>query len=143
MISRIVKMSFSGSVHFGEGLLETSGQSICADTLFSAICHEILLISDESKLLDFISETKKGALRISDAFPFIGTEYYIPKPVIGIRGDAVVAVSDSSEKKQYKKLRFLPLYALHSYLLGKLSTDQCAQINKSFEAFGNVFLKRM
>lgn len=140
MISRIVKMHFSGSVHFGEGLLESSGESICADTLFSAICHEVLLSGDENSFHDFITETRKGSFRISDAFPFIKTECYIPKPVIGIQGTAESDVNDSSVKKQLKKLRYLPVSAFQTYLQGDLTAKQCQEFNRSFQSLGNAFL---
>ena len=140
MISRIVKIRFSGSVHFGEGLLESSGQSICADTLFSAICHEIILSGDENRLHDFITETRDGSFRISDAFPFIADECYIPKPTIGVHSLADNDISDSSVKKQFKKLRFLPISALQMYLRGDLSAYQCMEYNRAFQSLGNTFL---
>lgn len=141
MIRRIIRMQFTGPVHFGEGLLESSGYSICADTLFSAICHEVLLTEGEAGLQALIGETENGLFRISDAFPFIGNECCIPKPAIAVRGRTESESADSTVKKQFKKLRYLPAPALQTYLRGELSAEQCAEYNRAIQSIGTAFLQ--
>lgn len=109
----VYKLEFSTGVHFGEGMLNNSACSFQADTLFSALYIEALNIG---KADVFLEAVKKGDLLLSDAFPYVGSEYLIPKPMLYVEGKEK---GNSIEKKRYKKLKYLPVESLESYLSGE------------------------
>lgn len=117
---RLYKLSFITPVHFGTGVLNESAICFCADTLFSALYIEALKlnIADE-----FYSAVDRGRLRFSDAFPYIGKQYFLPKPMVYVepkeQGNSVV-------KKQYKKLKYLPIEELQNFLSGDLIPENCS-----------------
>lgn len=117
MADRIVKLSFSGPVHFGARRLSDGAYTCDAATLFSALYIEALQVGCADELLH---AAKSGDLQLSDAFPFIGEQLYIPKPMLGnVRSDTKrVDVVDSRERKANKKLKYIPLTALGDYLAG-------------------------
>lgn len=113
---KVYKMSFQTAVHFGNGQLESGECTFCADTLFSALCQEAYKIDKETleKLYEYAS---KGNIKFSDAFPYIGETYYLPKPMMKI--DKEQEVSSSVIKKAYKKLKYIPLDSFGKYLQGE------------------------
>ena len=139
MVSRIVKLCFTAPVHLGEGLLESAGKTLCADTLFSALCHEILLCEGESALNALVSAAKRGDFRISDAFPFSGAVYYLPRPACTVQSETENA--DASAGKHFKKLRFLPVTALRTYLDGALSAEEAIAYHDAVKEIGEEFLQ--
>ncbi|RHP10702.1 type III-A CRISPR-associated RAMP protein Csm4 [Dorea sp. AF36-15AT] len=108
----IYKLEFQTGVHFGTGMLNESTYIFQADQMFSALYIEALKLHLEQKLYEAV---KKNKLRISDALPYVGRHYMVPKPMIYIepkdRGE-------SEQKKAYKKLKFLPIEKLGEYLDG-------------------------
>ena len=110
----VYKLEFAAGVHLGEGTLNSSSVSIHADTLFSALYIEALKQGNADQLLNVI---KSRTLSFSDAFPYDGEEYYIPKPIIKIDPKDG---NGSESKKYYKNLTFLPLSVLDKYLEGRL-----------------------
>ena len=111
---KICKLGFTGAVHFGEGGLATSGDTLMADTIYAALCQEAAL--QGSGLLEKLVEyTSAGRLLISDALPYVGGILYVPKPVVEVAGGAE---GDSSVKKALKKLRYIPIDKLDMYLRG-------------------------
>lgn len=113
---KLYRLAFQSAVHFGRHNLDEGEYSCCADTLFSALCQEALKIGD-SVLQDFYQDTKDGKLLFSDMFPYVGSTYYIPKPMKRIEtadngGDSVI-------KKAYKKLKYIPMDMLDSCLRGE------------------------
>lgn len=125
---RFYKLSFITPVHFGTGVLNESAICFCADTLFSALYIEALKLNTADK---FYNAVEMGKLRFSDAFPYMGKQYFLPKPMVYIepkeQGNSVV-------KKQYKKLRYLPIEELHNFLLGDLNPENCSlqEIGKEY-----------
>ena len=87
-----------------------------ADTIFSALCHEAAK-EDETGIGELVGWAEKGGLRISDVLPFIGETLYIPKPAVRIQ---VEQEGDSVIKKQFKKLKYIPIDRVEAYLQGKL-----------------------
>ena len=75
----VYKLEFKTSVHFGNGMLSDTGITFCADTLFSALYIEAMKIGKDSI---FLSEVTQGKLLFTDAFPYIGDQYYLPKPML-------------------------------------------------------------
>ena len=65
MIYRILKLHFTGNVHFGEGMLESTASTFCADTLFSALCHDA-----PDEIPQLVCTVREGRLAFSDAFPY-------------------------------------------------------------------------
>lgn len=113
---QVYKLEFQSAVHFGKNSLEDGEYVFCADTLFSALCHEALK-KDPDTLNNLYQYVKGGDLLLSDAFPYIGDTYYLPKPMKRI--DAGDNKGDSVIKKAYKKLRYIPAEQLDSYLHGE------------------------
>ncbi len=113
---KVYKLEFQGAVHFGKTSLEDGEYTFCADTLFSAMCQEAVRMGN-GVLETFYQSVKDGKIRFSDAFPYEGTTYYLPKPMLHIEsqndnGDSIV-------KKAYKKLKYIPAEEMDCYLQGK------------------------
>lgn len=113
------KMQFTNGVHLGKTALEDSEYSICADTIFSALCQEALKQS-ESCMNQLVAYVRAGAVLFSDAFPYMGDRYYVPKPRIRIETENQ---GDSKIKKAYKKLKYIPADLLTEYLNGKMDVQ--------------------
>lgn len=122
---QVLKLSFTGAVHLGMGILETGAAGFCADTLFSALCTEAFKRDGESGITALYDAAKNGKLVISDAFPYCGETLYIPKPAVPVRSSQVSEDADSTVRKQFKKLRYLPVSAVETYLSGMLSPEEC------------------
>ncbi|MDO5334876.1 MAG: type III-A CRISPR-associated RAMP protein Csm4 [Coriobacteriia bacterium] len=117
MPNQIVKLSFSGPVHFGKRRLADSEYACDAGTLFSALYIEALGMGCADELLN---AARTGTLRISDAFPFIGEELYLPKPMVLARHEQAEPKerADSSEKKASKNLKYVPASKMSKLLCG-------------------------
>lgn len=114
----IYKFEFKTPVHFGKNDLSKADNTFMADTLFSALCNEAVKYGNDM-LEDLYNAFKNRNLIISDAFPYIGDTYYLPKPVMRVtNGDEQ---GDSVIKKAYKKLNYIPADKMDIYLLGKLN----------------------
>lgn len=109
---------FPNGVHLGEGSLDSTEYTFSADTLFSALYIEALRMDLADTLLSYV---KGGKLLLSDAFPFMGDVYYLPKPMVHIEAREQ---GDSKAKKAYKKMKYLQADQLENYLSGNLSADE-------------------
>ncbi len=118
---QLYQFVFSSGVHFGNGSLDHTSYSFCADTLFSALCQEALKLGEEI-LETIVRYVEEGSLLLSDAFPFIEEEYFLPKPILHI--DAGKDRGDSTVKKAYKKLKYIPVSSFHDYLHGNLLPEE-------------------
>lgn len=120
---KIYRMEFSGAVHFGEGNLESSDYTFHADTLFSALCIEALKHGND-ELERLVNLTKNNRLLFSDAFPYkkVGreTRFFIPKPNVLIDSEDT---GNSSQKKKYKKLKYIDAGFLVDFLSGKYDIE--------------------
>lgn len=112
---KIYRLEFQGAVHFGKQNIETGECTCPADTIFSALCQEALRMG-EDVLKEFYQYAKEGGLLFSDAFPYMGETYYLPKPIMRI--EAGNGKGDSVLKKAYKKLKYIPMEMLDTYLKG-------------------------
>ncbi|MCJ0538337.1 type III-A CRISPR-associated RAMP protein Csm4 [Enterococcus cecorum] len=116
------KFHFRTSVHFGQKRLSDSLNSFYADTLFSA------LIIEANKLnLDF--QPLLEDMILSDAFPFVGEDYYLPKAYIPITSN----VKHETDYKIFKKLSFIPISEYQTYLNGELSSEAAKKIKENFD----------
>lgn len=114
----IYRLQFPTGVHFGAGSLWDSMNTLPADTLFSALCQEALARGGERELEALATAVQEGTLRLSDLFPFVGEELYLPKPLYPVireqEGDSIV-------KKSFKKLKYIPVSQWDTYLRGELN----------------------
>ena len=114
MDNKIYKLSFTTPVHFGTGILNESAISFCADTLFSALYIEAMKCDMADVLYEAVQQ---GKMLLSDAFPYIGKQYFLPKPMIYVEPKEQ---GDSTVKKQYKKLKYIPVEKFDDFLTGNL-----------------------
>ncbi|MEY8516213.1 type III-A CRISPR-associated RAMP protein Csm4 [Lachnospiraceae bacterium 29-84] len=133
---QIYKLVFTTSVHFGKHSLEDASNTFLADTFFSAMCQECVKQGGQ-KLEELVRRARRGSIRISDAFPYIGDTYYLPKPMLKI--EAGQGQGDSSLKKAYKKLSYVPAQKLEEYLAGEL--DVKMEANRLKEHLGQAELR--
>lgn len=113
------KLCFQTGVHFGDGMLNDTKNTFCADTLFSAFCIEALKFG-EKNLQNVYEKFNSGKLKISDGFPFIDSNLYIPKPLYTVESSE----SDIGDRKKWKKLKYLSLEKLDDYFAGKLDVEK-------------------
>ncbi len=113
----IIKFKFTTGVHFGTGILNSGDIIFHADSLFSALYIEALKQGRDKELYDAV---KNGQLLFSDTFPYAGNVYYLPKPILRIKTDAE---SSSTEKKKYKKLKFIPIDYFETYVREEYKFD--------------------
>lgn len=129
----IYKFNFKTAIHIGSGKLSDGEMTFHADTLFSALCQEALQIGGEDMLQELISYVEKDQLRISDCFPFVQkNHYYIPKPMKAVSHEQ----DSSTDRKAFKKLKYLPAEKLEEYLNGTLNV---VQENAVFAAHSGVY----
>ena len=128
---KIYKLAFTAPVHFGNGSLDESALNFCADTLFSALYIEALKLGMEDEFYDAVKNEK---LLFSDAFPYIKEQYFLPKPMLYVEPREQ---GDSKQKKQYKKLKYIPAEKLSDYLSGKVNPEDCS-IHELGHAYSQV-----
>ena len=122
METKVIKLSFSSPVHFGDGRLSGGKPTCDAAALFSALFIEALHMGRANSLLD---AARSGELILSDAFPYIGEELFVPKPMTSFRmadeiDPAFVRRGDSRVKKAFKKLEYIRLNSLNAFLHGTM-----------------------
>lgn len=120
------RMIFPVGIHLGNKLSDESMFTVLADTLFSALCQEAV---KNGSLDELVSAVKDNKLLISDAMPFIGDTYYIPKSLVKIQTESQ---GNSKLKKAFKKLSYIPSDKLEVYLKGQLDAE------KENEKFSNL-----
>lgn len=120
----LYKLKFTSAVHFGSGdsarSLDSSEMTFCADTLFSALCHIAVKAGKLDKLVECV---KTDRIKFSDSMPYVGDEFYVPKPYIAGEGHID---ADPSKYKKMEKLHYLPLSMLAAFfasIKGKKSFD--------------------
>ena len=65
--------------------------------------------------------TANSALLFSDALPFAGDEYFLPKPMV--RPAYADTEENIAKRKIFKKLQYLPCQSLAAYLSGKAAAE--------------------
>ena len=121
MNSYFYRLNFAAAVHFGQGRLSSSGSSVSADTLFSALFNEALHLDRADELMTFV---RSGELSLSDLFPYSGDTYFLPKPIMRVQSDRK---GDSSLKKKFKGLTHIPLGDMDEYIRGEYDPDKAAE----------------
>lgn len=127
---KIYKMYFKAGVRCGTGKTESNSIEMPSDIIFSSLINEAAKIDEKilKEALDFFKERK---ILLSDAFPFLGDEYLLPKPLISFDKNS----GDSSEKKLYKKITHIPISYFSEYVKG--NSDPQEILNKT-ENLGNT-----
>ena len=115
MKHKIFKLKFKTAVHFGAKSLDMSNEIFHCDTLFSALCQEVVKKGD-TNLEEFVEMFRSNKVSISDAFPYVGEKMYLPKPFLHVES---AQQGDSGVKKAYKKLKYIPIELLDKYLKGE------------------------
>ena len=115
------RLEFFNGVRFGHGNLDSTDISFHADTLFSALYQEALKLNKENLFLEFVENDR---LLFSDGFPYIGKEYFIPKPMLKIERKSSASRGDSREKKLIKNMKYIPVELLEEYINGDFPLDQ-------------------
>lgn len=133
---KIYKLHFKTGVHFGKNSLEKTTFTIGADTFFSAMCHEFLKQGID-RLEWFLKQAFDEKFIISDALPFIDDTYYLPKPMLKIEEND--ERGNSTLKKAYKKLSYIPADLLQIYINGRL--DVKAEEEKLRKNLGNSIIR--
>ncbi len=108
-------LEFLTGVRFGSKNLDSTEITFHADTLFAALFQEALKLEKQDKFLDAVSE---GRIILSDAFPYIGKNYYIPKPMISVRVDDNEKQGNSRQKKLFKNLKYIPVDTVEAFIDG-------------------------
>lgn len=116
MFYQVYKLHFSTAVHFGRGLLSDSQITVKADTICSALCMEALQHGGEVSLSEFIELLRRGGIRFSDTFPFIGDTLYLPKPMVPFENRNNDMVVDT---KLLKKIKYVPMERFQDFISGK------------------------
>lgn len=115
----IYKLSFKTGIRIGLGDLDSTTIDFPGDVLFSALVNEAARISP--KLCEEVLQAFKNKdVTISDAFPFNGEDFLLPKPLINFSKPS----GDSSEKKLYKKIQYIPLEDFKNYTQGKSNPQE-------------------
>ena len=112
----LLKLAFDTAVHFGGSDSAVGSQSsaltLRADTIFSALCHTALEVYGELTLDELLVSADADALRISDAMPWRGDTFYLPKP---IAASTFPAELSTVERKAVKKLAWIPASKFDRY----------------------------
>lgn len=112
----LLKLAFDTAVHFGGSDSAVGSQSsaltLRADTIFSALCHTALEVYGEPALEELLVSADADALRISDAMPWRGDTFYLPKPIAASTSPAELS---TVERKAVKKLAWIPVSKFDHY----------------------------
>ena len=138
----LCKLNFTTSLHIGDSesarSLDTSCMTICADTLFSALCHTALTADGKEGIDKLVGYTLTNQLRFSDLHPFAGKRIFLPKPYItpGEYRENSVNIKD---RKKMKKLTHLPLDMLDDFL-ASLKGEKDFDLDKAVCSFGDHYI---
>ena len=139
----LFKLQFDTAVHFGSSdsalSLYTSEETLRADTLFSALCHESLAQHGEAALQQLCSEVQQGKFLLSDLMPYHDETFYLPKPIAPSESTEEV---ETNLRKKVKKLAWLPVLRFDEYARslhaghfdpGKKGCEVCTSFGTHFE----------
>lgn len=112
----LFKLQFDTAVHFGGSdsalSLYTSEETLRADTLFSALCHETLVQQGEAALERLCESVRQDKLLFSDTMPWYGETLYLPKPIAASESTEEV---ETTLRKKVKKMAWIPVLAFDRY----------------------------
>lgn len=139
----LYKWRFTTPVHFGKSdsalSLYGSNMNICADTLFSALCHTALEMGGSERLNQLVEDAKQDRLVISDTFPWKGEEVYLPKPLYRSEKKSKQTDPPAGIRKAMKKLNWIPVSSMTEYV-HSLETDTPFPVADIDQDFGTLLL---
>lgn len=134
----LLKLAFDTAVHFGGSDSAVGSQSsaltLRADTIFSALCHTALEVYGEPALEELLISADADALRISDAMPWRGDSFYLPKPIAASTSPAELS---TVERKAVKKLAWIPVSKFDRYTASLHSGTY--PLNELDQSFGQAY----
>jgi CRISPR-associated protein Csm4 len=111
----LYRLNFTTGLHIGKDTggssLDDGEMAIHADTIFAALCCEA---ARDDRLAQIVQYFTDGTLTISDALPYSGEEYYLPKPVLFLGSNQ--REGNPRLKKDLKSLPYIPLSRFQQYL---------------------------
>lgn len=128
-------LNFSTPLHIGNGNLVDAEQGIFADTIFSALCIEALKQGGLQLIQYLVEQARENQLVLSDAMPHIKNELWITKPYVQVNREQD---GDSIIKKSFKKLRYVSLAKIQTYLNGNLDPEE---ENKKMKTLGKASIQ--
>ena len=112
----LFSLRFTAPVHFGLSdaamSLYASEETFRADTFFSALCHTALHAEGKAGVTRLCEAVRRGELTLSDAMPYCGDTFYLPKPFIHAPSSEELP---ARQRKTMKKLRWLPVHAFERF----------------------------
>ena len=120
----IYRLKFTAPVHFGKNSLSDSEYTLCSDTVFSALCMEAVQMGT-GVLDELVDSAKASRICLSDAFPYIGDKLLIPKPYVFVEHGE--EENSSVIKKAYKRLKYITIDDLDSYIAGSFDVLNAVQ----------------
>ena len=138
---KLYRLDFN-RIHLGRRSLGDAMHYIHADTLFSALCIEALDMGGEELIDELKCLTEKGEIHFTDAMPYIGDTYYVPKPILSIKGKENL-MGGSTARKVFKNLEYFPIEHLKAYVKGELTTKEAKIINDGFELGSSSVMTRV
>lgn len=118
---KLYLLDFFNGVHFGNGNLDDTEITFHSDTFFSAMFQEALRMGREK---EFLAKIESGEIIFSDAFPYMGKRYYIPKPMVQPTVKDDKSKGDSTEKKRFKKMKYIPLECVGQFISGDFPRER-------------------
>lgn len=131
---RLYQLDFYNGVRFGKGNLDSTDMTFHADTFFSAIFQEALKLGKETA---FLEQIRSSEIVFSDAFPYCGNQYFIPKPLAVIVRKEEKKKGDSSEKKRLKNMKYIAVECVEDYMRGAFPKEHMADL----ENLGEYIMK--
>ena len=95
---------------------------------FTAPVHLEAVQMGTEQLDELVSAVKTDAVQLSDAFPYIGDKFLIPKPHVFIEHSQ--DENSSIIKKAYKKLKYITIDDFESYLNGTFDVLNAVQMSE-------------
>ena len=133
----LYQLRFNTPVHFGSSesalSLYSSEDHFRADTLFSALCHTALQLQGGDGLEKLLTMAGEGKLLLSDAMPWQGDSFYLPKPFYAAQ---TARELPADKRKAIKKLAWIPVDRFEEYCRAIQSgvLFECEAVS-----FGNAF----
>lgn len=119
----VFKLHFTGPLHIGKGLGEaydTTDSLLHSDTISGFITSLFCLQNNGDEVLDFMQ-----SYRVSSAFPFYRSNYFLPLPVSAMEMLNVLDTEKPKAGKMIKKIEYVPLNGWK-----KLATGQALDVKK-------------
>lgn len=126
----LIRLRFKTPLHLGgDGArlsLLGNEMQLHSDTIFSALCIQALQSGGQQALSDLHEDAHDGRLLLSDALPYSGADYFLPKPVLSVPSVREVRTQVPVDRKEFRRLTYLPTTLFETYLqslLGKTAFD--------------------